>query len=71
VTIIENNKDKEVILFTHHDDPMQGGHAAIAKTINKIKMHYHGKAAIAKTINKIKRHYYWRHMTRSVKEYVH
>jgi len=41
VAIIENKKDQEAILFTHHDDLMQGSHAGITKTINKTKRHYY------------------------------
>ena len=35
VTIINNEKQKEAILSTFHDDPIQGGHNGITKTLAK------------------------------------
>jgi len=44
VTLLSNNdKEKEALLFTFHDDPIQGGHTGIARTLAKIKRHYYWK----------------------------
>jgi len=37
VTLIEKLKEKEAILSTFHDDPIQGGHTGITKTLAKVK----------------------------------
>jgi len=43
VTLVNTKKEKEAILSTHHDDPTQGGHAGITKTLARIKRHYFWK----------------------------
>jgi len=43
VTQIANLKEKEAILSTFHDDPIQGGHTGISKTLAKVKRHYYWK----------------------------
>lgn len=43
VTQINNEKEKEAILSTLHDDPIQGGHTGITKTLAKVKRHYYWK----------------------------
>jgi len=43
VTTLTNVKKKEAILSTPHDDPVQGGHTGIAKTLAKVKRHYYWK----------------------------
>ena len=39
-TKVDNNKQIQEILRTYHDDPIQGGHYGINKTLNKIKRHF-------------------------------
>jgi len=43
VTLITTNNEKEAILSTLHDDPIQGGHSGITKTLAKVKRHYYWK----------------------------
>jgi len=43
VTLIEKLKEKEAILSTFHDDPIQGGHTGITKTLAKVKRYYYWK----------------------------
>jgi len=43
VTQIEKLKEKEAILSTFHDDPIQGGHTGIQKTLAKVKRYYYWK----------------------------
>jgi len=33
ILLSNNEKEKEEILFTFHDDPIQGGHTGIARTL--------------------------------------
>jgi len=37
VTVIYNDKEKEAILSTFHNDPLQGGHTGITKTLARVK----------------------------------
>jgi len=46
VTQIANLKEKEAILSTFHDDPIQGGHTGISKTLAKVKRHYYWKKCL-------------------------
>jgi len=40
VTLLSNNdKKKEALLFTFHDDPIQGGNTGIVRTLAKTKRH--------------------------------
>jgi len=39
VTLIEKQDEKEAILSKFHDDPIQGGHTGITKTLAKVKRH--------------------------------
>jgi len=41
VSLLSNDEEKEELLFTFHDDPIQGGHTGIARTLEKIKRHYY------------------------------
>jgi len=43
VNVIKINKEKEAILSTFHDDPIQGGHTGITKTLAKVQRHYYWK----------------------------
>jgi len=43
VALIENQDEKEAILSKFHDDPIQGGHTGITKTLAKVKRHYFWK----------------------------
>jgi len=43
VTLITTNNEKEEILFTLHDDSIQGVHSCITKTLAKVKGHYYWK----------------------------
>jgi len=43
VTVIYNDKEKEAILSTFHNDPVQGGHTGITKTLAKVKRYYYWK----------------------------
>jgi len=47
VTLITTNNEKEAIMSTLHDDqtddPIQGGHSGITKTLAKVKRHYYWK----------------------------
>nr|AAL90422.1 RH61266p [Drosophila melanogaster] len=43
VTIIKTEKEIQSILSTYHDDPIQGGHTGITRTLAKIKRHYYWK----------------------------
>jgi len=43
ILLSNNDKEKEALLFTFHDDPIQGGHTGIARTLAKIKRHYYWK----------------------------
>jgi len=38
VTQITDEKEIQKILSTYHDDPIQGGHSGITRTLAKIKM---------------------------------
>jgi len=40
-TIIQNEKEIQSILSTFYDDPIQGGHTGITRTLAKIKRHYY------------------------------
>jgi len=55
VTVIYNDKEKEAILSTFHNGPVQGGHIGITKTLAKVKRCYYWKGMtryITKYINK-------------------
>jgi len=39
VTLITINIEKEAILFTLHEEPIQGGHSGIPKSLAKVKRH--------------------------------
>lgn len=39
VTTISDDIEKEAILSTFHNDPIQGGHTGISRTLAKIKRH--------------------------------
>jgi len=43
VTVIYNDKEKEAILSTFHNGPVQGGHTGITKTLAKVKRYYYWK----------------------------
>jgi len=43
VTPITNNNKQEAILSTLHEDPIQGGHSGITKTLAKVKRYYYWK----------------------------
>jgi len=43
VALIEKQDEKEAILSKFHDDPIQGGHTGITKTLAKVKRHYFWK----------------------------
>jgi len=51
----DNNKEKEALLFSFHDDPIQGGHTGIARTLAKIKRHYYWKNMTQDVTNYIKK----------------
>jgi len=40
VTIIQNEKEIQSMMSTFSDDPIQGGHTGITRTLAKIKRHY-------------------------------
>ena len=42
-TKVDNNKQIQEMFRTYHDDPIQGGHYGINKTLNKIKRHFSGQ----------------------------
>jgi len=37
VTVVHNDKEKEAKLSTFHNDPVQGGHTGVTKTLTKVK----------------------------------
>jgi len=39
VNLITINIEKEAILFTLHEEPIQGGHSGIPKSLAKVKRH--------------------------------
>jgi len=43
VTFKQTEKEIKSILSTFHDDPIQGGHTVITRTLAKIKRHYYWK----------------------------
>jgi len=43
VNQITTNNEKEAILSTLHDDPIQGAHSGITKTLAVVKRHYYWK----------------------------
>jgi len=43
VTVIYNDKEKEAMHSTFHNDPVQKGHTGITKTLAKLKRYYYWK----------------------------
>jgi len=43
VTVIYTDKEKEAILSTFHNDPVQGGLTGITKTLAMVKRYYYWK----------------------------
>jgi len=41
VTVNKNNKEKEAIMSTYHEEPIQGGHTGISKTLAKVYVSRH------------------------------
>jgi len=48
-------KKKKTNLTTLHDDPLQGGHTGIAKTLAKVKRHYFWKGMSKQIADYIKK----------------
>lgn len=46
VTTISDDIEKEAILSTFHNYPIQGGHTGISRTLAKIKRHHYWKGMI-------------------------